>query len=245
MTTSKDVVLGVLALQGAFREHLEYFRKVIESHPQEYSQYNFRFIEVKTEEQLNSCDSLVIPGGESTSISLIAERTHLLQPLMDFVKNEQKSIWGTCAGLIFLSKQLKNGKVGQKLLGGLNVEVARNAFGRQIDSFESKLDFSTFIRDCTDFPTVFIRAPVITNVLHDGVTEAKEGEEIIYSANDYNNKAPIEILYSLKNYHNIDHDLIVAVRQGRRLGTSFHPELATDDYRFHKWYIDEFVLKGL
>ncbi|KAG2733758.1 hypothetical protein G9P44_003283 [Scheffersomyces stipitis] len=244
MTTSTEVTLGVLALQGAFREHIEYFQKVIESHPQEYSKFTFTFIEVKTEDQLRRCDSLVIPGGESTSISLIAERTNLLQPLMDYVKSE-KPIWGTCAGLIFLSKQLKNGRVGQKLLGGLNVEVTRNAFGRQLDSFESPLDFSSFIPDCHAFPTVFIRAPVITELLHDGPTESKsESDSIFYSQNNYNNKAPIEVLHSLKNHGKIDHELIVAVRQGHILGTSFHPELATDDYRFHKWYIDEFVVKS-
>ncbi|KAK6202635.1 SNO glutamine amidotransferase family-domain-containing protein [Scheffersomyces amazonensis] len=243
MTTSKDIILGVLALQGAFKEHLEYFQKVIEGNPEQYSKYNFKFIEVRTPEELEQCDSLVIPGGESTSISLIAERTQMLQPLLDFVKDESKSVWGTCAGLIFLSKQLKNGKVGQKLLGALNVQVVRNAFGRQVNSFESHLDFSSFIKDCHDFPAVFIRAPVIDEILdQDNINNSINDPTITKSSNNYNNKSPVKVLYSLDNFDNNNNHLIVAVRQGRKLGTSFHPELATKDYRFHKWFIDEFVL---
>ncbi|KAK6464817.1 SNO glutamine amidotransferase family-domain-containing protein [Scheffersomyces coipomensis] len=244
MTITKEIVVGALALQGAFKEHLDYFQKVIELHPQQYNHYSFKFVEVRTESELNNCHALVIPGGESTAISLIAERTHMLQPLLDFIKDESKSVWGTCAGLIFLAKQLKNGKVNQKLLGGLNVQVVRNAFGRQVNSFESKLDFSSFIKDCNDFPAVFIRAPVIDKLLTGDVNEKDEEEDpnIIKSLNNYNNKASLEVLYTLDNFDNNNNHLIVAVRQGNKLGTSFHPELATEDYRFHKWFIDEFVL---
>lgn len=234
MTTSKHYVVGVLALQGAFREHLLYFQKVVAQH--EYSKYTFSFIEIKTQEQLESCASLVIPGGESTSISYIAERTGLLEPLMRFVGDDSKSVWGTCAGLIFLSRQLKGGKKNQHILGGLDIEVTRNAFGRQLNSFESHLDFSSFIPGVTDFPTVFIRAPVISKILGDQKTD--DDEPIIHTSNTYNNPSPVEVLYTLHN----DTDLIVAVRQGNKLGTSFHPELG-DDIRFHKWFIDEFVIE--
>ncbi|EMG46671.1 SNO3 Probable pyridoxal 5'-phosphate synthase subunit SNO3 [Candida maltosa Xu316] len=241
MTTTKPVVVGVLALQGAFREHIAYFNHILASNPSEYSEYDFKIIEVRTKEQLDTCDSLVIPGGESSSISYIAERTNFLQSLYDFVSDESKSVWGTCAGLIFLSKHLINGIEQQKTLGALNIEVSRNAFGRQIDSFEQNLDFSSFIPGCTDFPTVFIRAPVVTKILT-AKDELKEG--VLKSPNSYENKAPVEVLYSLKNYDGKDNELIVAVQQGHVLGTSFHPELA-DDYRFHKWFLDEFVIKRL
>ena len=232
MTISKKVTVGVLALQGAFIEHIKHFKGATKSG---YSDYEFDFIEVRTEEQLDRCDGLVIPGGESTAISLIAQRTGLLGPLMHYVKSE-RPIWGTCAGLIFLSTQVENGKPGQQLLGGMNIQVKRNAFGRQLQSFQSDLDFSSFIPLVSDFPTIFIRAPVITNVLSDIEESENIDNEIIHSKNDYENKAPVQIL------HQLDNGLIVAVRQGTKLGTSFHPELS-DDYRFHKWFIDEFITK--
>ncbi|KAG7662078.1 SNO1 [[Candida] subhashii] len=252
MTTSKTIILGVLALQGAFQEHIEYFNKILETNQDEYNEYNIEITEIRTKDDLERCDSLVIPGGESTTMSWIAIRTHLLEPLYDFVSSG-KPLWGTCAGLIFLAKELKNGKMHQKILGALNIQVTRNAFGRQLDSFSTHLDFSSFIPNCTDFQTVFIRAPVVTKILSVSDSDTSKQEEakrslsppeIIRSLNTYNNTAPVEVLYSLKNVDHHNHDLIVAVRQGNVLGTSFHPELA-DDYRFHKWFLDEFVLKNV
>ena len=234
MTITKKVTVGVLALQGAFIEHIKHFEGATKNG---YSDYEFNFIEVRTEEQLDRCHGLVIPGGESTAISLIAQRTDLLGPLMHYVKSE-RPIWGTCAGLIFLSTQVENGKPGQQLLGGMNIQVKRNAFGRQLQSFQSDLDFSSFIPLVSDFPTIFIRAPVITNVLSDINGSENVDNEIIHSKNDYENKAPVQIL------HQLDNGLVVAVRQGTKLGTSFHPELS-DDYRFHKWFIDEFITKAV
>ncbi|ODV77394.1 SNO glutamine amidotransferase [Suhomyces tanzawaensis NRRL Y-17324] len=225
--------IGVLALQGAFFEHLEFLKSIVQS--PEYSAHTFQFVQVKTGEQLATCDSLVIPGGESTSISLIAERTFLLEPLLAFVRDPCKSVWGTCAGLIFLAQHLKNGKKEQKVLGGLNIEVTRNAFGRQLDSFEQVLDFSSFVPGLTDFPAVFIRAPVVSRI---GVVDLAE-EGLISSSNPILDE-PVEVLHKL---HRNGHELVVAVRQGNHLGTSFHPELSSD-LRFHKWFLDEFVLKS-
>lgn len=232
MTVSNLKTIGVLALQGAFIEHIQHLANAV-SNP-EYSGYDFSFPEIKTSEALSKCDALIIPGGESTSISLIAERTGMLEPLMEFVK-QNKPIWGTCAGLIFLSKQIVNGKRGQKLLGAIDIQVTRNAFGRQLDSFVADLDFSSFIKGLDKFQTVFIRAPVISHIL--SKNETSECENVINSENDYQNDNPIEILYKLE-----ESGLIVAVKQGNKLGTSFHPELSSD-CRFHKWFIDEFVLK--
>lgn len=216
--THPPLIVGVLALQGAFAEHINHFSRA--------GGEGFEFIEVRTKEQLNRCHGLVIPGGESTSISLIAERTGLLPELYKFIADESKLVWGTCAGLIFLSKQILNGKPEQKLLGGLNITVTRNAFGRQLDSFSQDLDFSSFIPGGEAFPTIFIRAPVVAStklVLTD--------EPMVVSENTYDNPYPVEVLHAL------DNGFIVAVKQGNKLGTSFHPELAPD-YRFHKWFLD-------
>lgn len=229
---TRQIIVGVLALQGAFIEHIQYFNQAITL---ESYKYDFKFIEVKTKPQLDSCDGLVIPGGESTSMSLIAERTNMLEPLMEFVKT--KPVWGTCAGLIFLAKYLIGGKVDQKLLGGIDIEVTRNAFGRQLDSFEIDLDFSNFIPNCTNFSTFFIRAPVITLISPKSISES-----CTISSNDYINPDPVQVLYTL-SYK--DKDLIVAVKQGLKLGTSFHPELSNGDARFHKYFLDEFVIKSV
>lgn len=230
---TRQIIVGVLALQGAFAEHIEYFQQALTL--DDYK-YDFQFIKVKTEDELSKCDGLVIPGGESTSISLIAERTHMLQPLMNFVSTS-KPVWGTCAGLIFLSQRLIGGRVEQKLLGGIDIEVTRNAFGRQLDSFDEDLDFSSFIPNCAKFNTTFIRAPVITLV-----DLKSEPKECTVSSNTYKNPDPLQVLYTLSHK---DHDLIVAVRQGNKLGTSFHPELSDGDARFHKYFLDEFVIKSL
>lgn len=241
MTIPKPVTLGVLALQGAFREHINYFKSVIEQDEEKYSNYSINIIAVRTKEDLDKCDSLVIPGGESSSMSYIAERTNLLPHLCKFVSNESKSIWGTCAGLIFLAKEVENAVENQTCLGGLDIQVSRNAFGRQVDSFEQKLDFSGFIPGCDSFPTVFIRAPVVTRILPNRAESGSSPNKIVRSKSNYHNKAPVEVLYKLHNYDGKENELIVAVRQGRILGTSFHPELS-DDNRFHQWFIDEFVL---
>lgn len=222
--THSAITVGVLALQGAFAEHISHFSRA--------GSEGFEFIEVKTKEQLDRCHGLVIPGGESTSISLIAERTGLLPELYKFVADESKLVWGTCAGLIFLSKQILNGKPDQKILGGLNITVTRNAFGRQLDSFSQDLDFSSFIPGGEAFPTIFIRAPVVES------TKLILGDGLIVSENNYNNPYPVEVLHQLEN------GFIVAVKQGNKLGTSFHPELAPD-YRFHRWFLDELVKKQL
>lgn len=223
---TKCITVGVLALQGAFIEHINHFQKACKNSS------DYRFVEVRTKDELDQSDALVIPGGESTAIALIAERTGLLGPLMEYLKDELKPVWGTCAGLIFLSKEIINGKDGQKILGGMDIRVRRNAFGRQLDSFEEELDFSLFITGVTAFPTVFIRAPVVEKVLGSG-KNLTSSEKVIVSDNDYQNPGEVEILHQLEN------GLIVAARQGNKLGTSFHPELS-DDYRFHQWVLEEF-----
>ncbi|KAG7192648.1 uncharacterized protein KQ657_001428 [Scheffersomyces spartinae] len=233
ISRANNITIGVLALQGAFAEHIDHLTTAADS----LQTQPINVIPVRTPPELDSCDALVIPGGESTAISLIAERTGLLAHLMDYVASE-KPVWGTCAGLIFLAKQVVNGKPNQQILGGMDIQVHRNAFGRQLHSFEAPLDFSSFIKDVIDFPTVFIRAPVISKILENAESESESESELttIISNNTYKNKAPLQILHQLEN------GFIVAVKQGSKLGTSFHPELVSDT-RFHKWFILEFVLR--
>lgn len=236
-TMTKNHIVGVLALQGAFAEHLDYLAQAASA--ANLSKYTFTFLPVRTTEQLASCHALVIPGGESTSMSLVAERTGMLEPLVQFAA--EKPMWGTCAGLIFLASEITNARPHQKALGGLAVLVARNAFGRQLDLFDLGEDFALFAPGLNEFRTIFIRAPVVTGVLEGAKTMLVGPRGIVSGETGYTvranctNKAPVEILHTLEN------GLVVAVRQGNKLGTSFHPELS-HDVRFHGWFLQEFVV---
>jgi pyridoxal 5'-phosphate synthase pdxT subunit len=180
--------------------------------------------EVRTVEQLESCDALVIPGGESTTMALIAEQWGLLPALQQFA-NDGNPVWGTCAGLIFLANRLTAGgkKGGQKLIGGLDVEVHRNFFGAQIDSFEAQLPVPPCLAEQGGAPTVrgvFIRAPAIIDV--------GPGVEVLAT-------------YTLTKEELIQaqgrESVIVAVRSKNLMATSFHPEL-TNDIRWHQYFVD-------
>ncbi|KIL92897.1 hypothetical protein FAVG1_04078 [Fusarium avenaceum] len=233
-----SLTVGVLALQGGFSEHIDLVRKAAEylSSTEGVSKAKFHCIEVRTKEQLDQCNALIIPGGESTTISFVAAQSGLLEPLRDFVKVKKRPVWGTCAGLILLSDEANaTKKGGQELIGGLAVRVHRNHFGRQMESFESGLELP-FLNDDKPFPGVFIRAPVV--------------EEIIGSASD--ERPAVQVLAKLPgrvdkmksgvSQANTKDDSgdIVAVRQGNVLGTSFHPEL-TKDERIHVWWLKEIL----
>lgn len=238
-----DKTIGVLALQGAFKEHVDVFKQIIENNKKKYKDYNFSIIEVRTSEELKRTDALLIPGGESTSISIIAERNNLFSELEKYVKDESKSIFGTCAGMIFLSKKVTGGKKLQKILGAIDIEVHRNAFGRQYDSFETTMDFSSFIKDCKNYKAVFIRAPVMKQIVSKDIVLSDIGnDDVIISSNNYQNPFAVEILHKIKN-KDTNEELIVAARQGKKLVVSFHPELAQEDNRFHEWFLNEFVLQ--
>lgn len=231
------MIVGVLALQGAFHEHIVNFQRAAVA--DDLAEHAFEFVAIRTHEQLACCDGLVIPGGESTLMSLIAERSGMLEPLRRFVAS--KPVWGTCAGLIFLASEVSNARPHQKALGGLSVSVARNAFGRQLDSFTETCDFLTFAPHLDDFQAVFIRAPVVSGIV--GPDARKTGPEVAEAAEGVTlhtpslNREKVQILHALAS------GLVVAVRQGNVLGTSFHPELA-DDCRFHGWFLKEFVVGG-
>lgn len=189
--------IGVLALQGAFIEHINILKSL-----------GVEAVEVRLPEQLADLDGLIIPGGESTTIGKLARRFGLMESLRHFA--EEKPVWGTCAGMIFLAREISNGTAGrdQPLLGLMDIEVARNAFGRQVDSFETDLDVSIFANgDKRPFPAVFIRAPKLV--------AAKGDAQVIATLPD---------------------GTAVAAQQGHWLVTSFHPEL-TGDSRFHEYFL--------
>jgi 5'-phosphate synthase pdxT subunit len=187
--------IGVLALQGDFIEHQHTLERL-----------GVEVVQVRLPEHLEGLNGLIMPGGESTTIGKLAVAFHLIEPLRKFGK--QHAIWGTCAGAIFLSNDSHR---DQPLLKLMDMNVERNAFGRQLDSFETDLPVPALKSiDPSDAPfhAVFIRAPLIESV-------GKKGE----------------ILAQLPNKR------IVAARQGRLLATSFHPELILDD-RFHRLFLE-------
>ncbi|HXF63042.1 MAG TPA: pyridoxal 5'-phosphate synthase glutaminase subunit PdxT [Caldilineaceae bacterium] len=144
-------VIGVLALQGAFQEHVAMLRRL-----------GAPAVEVRKPEQLAGLAGLILPGGESTTMGLVAERWGLVAPLRAWVR-AGRPIWGTCAGMILLAERATGQKQGgQPLLGGLDVTVNRNYFGRQVNSFETVLEVSCFAPPQS--PAVFIRAPAITEI---------------------------------------------------------------------------------
>ena len=141
--------VGVLSLQGDFREHLQAFERL-----------GIPAISVKRRAELDSVSGLVLPGGESTTIGKLARIFDLFNPIVDAIQ-EGLPVFGTCAGLIMLADEITDGIVGQETFGGLDVVVQRNAFGNQLDSFEVDLPFSGI---ADHVHAAFIRAPLITEV---------------------------------------------------------------------------------
>ncbi|KAK9375915.1 class I glutamine amidotransferase-like protein [Lipomyces chichibuensis] len=246
--TQAKITVGILALQGAFMEHKLHLQKAIRhaSPGSPLDTAKFEIIEVRTPEQLGSADALVIPGGESTAISLIAERTGLLEPLRQFVRVDRKPVWGTCAGLILLSDEASKAKKGgQELIGGLHVRCQRNHFGRQTESFVCNLPLPFVGDDEPPFSGVFIRAPIVEKVLTGADATADVAEGVVRAPNldiDSYKYAQIEVISSLPPTQGSEAGDIVAVRQGNIFGTSFHPEL-TPDIRLHGWWLQECVLR--
>jgi 5'-phosphate synthase pdxT subunit len=186
--------IGVLALQGDFSEHIQILRRL-----------GAEAVEVRLPEDLEGLDGLIIPGGESTTIGKLAMTYGLMEPLRRFAA--QKAVWGTCAGMIFMAKDIG---LDQPLLGIMDIVVQRNAFGRQVDSFETELDVPAIQNGRSEpFPAVFIRAPVLV---------------------DADQEAGVEVLARLED------GTPVAARQGQWLATSFHPELSGDS-RFHRYFL--------
>ncbi|RKF61519.1 putative pyridoxal 5'-phosphate synthase subunit PDX2 [Erysiphe neolycopersici] len=253
VTIASNLTIGVLALQGAFREHLMVLRQAAGKLA---TKRDWSFIEVRAASELESCDALIIPGGESTAISLIAQRTNLLEPLRKFVKVLKKPTWGTCAGMILLAEATNGSKEGgQELVGGLDILVNRNHFGRQTESFEAELDLSFLgerddkdsslpLKPVAPFRAMFIRAPIVEHILHPNSDALS-----VKSLSDNTTTAikpcaitrePVEVLARLPA-PGTQIGAIVAVKQENIFGTSFHPEL-TGDIRIHIWWLEQVLL---
>lgn len=186
--------IGVLALQGAFSEHVQKFRAI-----------GVDAREVRLPADLEGLDALVIPGGESTTIGKLIDRFELREPIVSMA-HADKAVWGTCAGMILLGRDVDADTRGsaQPLLGLMDLTTRRNAFGRQIDSFETELKMP--VVSSKPLPAIFIRAPVVSSI-----------------------GADVEVLSKLPDGR------IVAVRQGNLVATAFHPEL-TLVTAFHAWF---------
>jgi len=188
-------LIGVLALQGDFIEHIHALQRI-----------GAETREVRLAKDLAGLNGLIIPGGESTTIGKLAVAYGLMEPLKEFGKKH--AIWGTCAGAIFLSRDAKR---KQPLLELMDITVERNAFGRQVDSFEIDLEIPALRKTDGSNPpyhAVFIRAPLIDSI-----------------------SGQAEALSRLPN------GKIVAAREGKLLATAFHPELTLDD-RFHSLFLE-------
>lgn len=193
--------VGVLALQGDVREHIRALEAV-----------GARAEAVRSLDDLLSVDGLVLPGGESTTISMLAVRDQLMEPLRE-ARRSGMPMYGSCAGMILLADSVLDGRADQQTIGGLDIVVRRNAFGRQVDSFETFLRIP--ILGEPDFHAVFIRAPWVEAV--GGAVE------------------PLSVITEGERA-----GTIVAVQQDSLLATSFHPEL-TADTRIHQHFLDMVV----
>jgi 5'-phosphate synthase pdxT subunit len=187
----------VFALQGDVREHLRVL-----------SELGVDAFTVRRPEELARCDALVLPGGESTTMYKLARSFELFEPLAARIKAGMPT-FGTCAGMIMLADRIEDGIAGQETLGGLDITVRRNAFGRQVDSFEGNIEFDGFE---SPVHAIFIRAPWV---------EAA-GDEVQALATIPSGEAA---------------GRVVAVRQGNLMATSFHPEVGGDD-RIHRYFVE-------
>jgi 5'-phosphate synthase pdxT subunit len=196
-------VVGVLALQGDVREHL----RALES-------AGGTAVAVRRPDELDRLDGIVIPGGESTTIGKLAVVFGMLEPLRKLVAGGLAA-YGSCAGMILLADRVVDGLPEQPSIGGLDIVVRRNAFGRQVDSFEADLPFGG-LADDDPVHAVFIRAPWVEET-----------------------GAGVEVLARVPPDADADEAAlgrIVAVRQGQLLATAFHPEL-TGDVRIHELFV--------
>ena len=189
--------IGVFALQGDVREHLRVLTDL-----------GVNAIPVRRPTELDRCDALVLPGGESTTMYKLARIFDLFEPLQKRLQDGMPA-FGTCAGMIMLADRIIDGPPDQETLGGLDITVRRNAFGRQVDSFEGDIDFDGFDKAVH---AIFIRAP--------WVEDAGAGVEVLATVPAGEARGRI-----------------VAVKQGNLVATSFHPEVGGDD-RVHRYFVD-------
>ncbi|XP_029657998.1 probable pyridoxal 5'-phosphate synthase subunit PDX2 [Octopus sinensis] len=209
--------IGILEIQGGFSEHKAALIKAAQLMGNEamLKIYSVR----KAEDLLSKLCGLIIPGGESTTMGLFITRNKMADALQDWIKDEKHIAWGTCAGLIMLANQSEKQKIGgQSLIGGLDIVVSRNYFGRQVNSFQGKVKIvdKSLLKENTPsyFEGVFIRAPAVVKV----------------------NSPEVSTLAVLPHSSKEKSDTIVAVKQKNIIGTAFHPEL-TEDLRWHEYFL--------
>eukprot|EP01098_Paradermamoeba_levis_P012986 TRINITY_DN5814_c0_g1_i2.p1 TRINITY_DN5814_c0_g1~~TRINITY_DN5814_c0_g1_i2.p1 ORF type:complete len:236 (-),score=77.06 TRINITY_DN5814_c0_g1_i2:231-938(-) len=224
------IKIGVLALQGAFIEHVALLKQIegVETR------------EIRNKEDFEGLDGLIIPGGESTTMALVGDKNGVLEEVKKWVVAD-KPTWGTCAGCIMLANSVTGQKIGgQGLIGGMDISVHRNYFGRQLNSFESSVSLSLPSFDVAggkkelSFPGIFIRAPAILSVGTEVEGEAKGKKE------------DVKILGVLPVPSNVSSSpspsaltdkVIVAAQQGKKIATVFHPEL-TSDLSLHLYFVE-------
>ncbi|KAH1068757.1 hypothetical protein GYH30_006362 [Glycine max] len=215
-------VVGVLALQGSFNEHIAALRRL-----------GVQGVEIRKPEQLNTISSLIIPGGESTTMAKLAEYHNLFPALREFVQMG-KPVWGTCAGLIFLANKAIGQKTGgQYLVGGLDCTVHRNFFGSQIQIFVVELSVLELVSKeggPETFCGISICAPAI---LEAGLEVQVLPDYLVPFSRLLSFDSSIED--QIENAEK-ESKVIVAVRQGNILATAFHPEL-TADTRWHSYFV--------
>jgi 5'-phosphate synthase pdxT subunit len=191
------MLVGVLALQGDFREHLFAL-----------AECGVQAVAVKSLAQIQAVDALVLPGGESTTIAKLARTFGLFDGIVERIQAGMPT-YGSCAGMILLADRIEGASLGQESFGGLDITVRRNAFGRQVDSFEADLNMVGIT--APPVRAIFIRAPWVDSI--------GSGVEVLASVEIHGELHP------------------VAVRQGHLLATSFHPEI-TGDNRIHRYFIE-------
>ncbi len=197
--------IGVLALQGDFREHVQALQSTGACETEL----------VRTVDDLSRVNALVIPGGESTAMSKLAIAFNVLQPIRDRISQGMPT-YGSCAGMIMLAREIIDGRPDQETFGGLDIAVRRNAFGRQVDSFEAPLHAPLWGSEPLN--AVFIRAPWVESC-----------------------GSSVEVLARVESGPHAG--AVVAVREGAVMATSFHPEL-TSDNRVHS-YFAQFVQENV
>jgi len=249
-----NIKIGVLALQGAFIEHISSMKTLSKKLAIELTPVEVRYVG-----DMQGIHGLIIPGGESTSMSLIGSKDNLLEEITTWVR-KGNPVWGTCAGCIMLAKDVQGQKLGgQGLIGSMDISVHRNYFGRQRSSFEIDLDINFPDLTCSSggaFPGIFIRAPAILSVVKneanpvvvmaemevpDNISQLTtsgglSASDFLVCSENFNTSSSNNISNS-NNHTNADGEkVIVAARQGFMLASVFHPEL-TDDTRFHEYFV--------
>ncbi|MBS3749774.1 MAG: pyridoxal 5'-phosphate synthase glutaminase subunit PdxT, partial [Candidatus Thermoplasmatota archaeon] len=200
-----DITIGVIGIQGAVSEHVAMMKQVFSDNDDVKGNVNV----IQASDSLDGVDGVILPGGESTTISRVLMSSGLFDEIKDRVANDSLAIMGTCAGCILLASELEVSDDQIKLLELMNMKVQRNAYGRQKESFEQNLNISSIDSSNSSlFPAVFIRAPIITDVWD---------EKVKVLASDSFQKP-------------------VLVQQDNLLALTFHPELSNDG-RIHSYFL--------